>query len=141
MKVASRPENPEVWVKKQLTDIPVIRLFFRIPFLSDFRIIWISVFPILQFSDVSNFQISEILNFLSDLPTYLTTSLPQKKVLLFFWNLAHFKFTINECAEFSSFGETTFWWEWNSISSLRFGKFFTKDFHVKKKKKIHGNSL
>ena len=63
MKVASRPKNPEVWVKKQLTDIPVIRLFFRIPFLSDFPIFWISVFPILQFSDVSNFQISDLPNY------------------------------------------------------------------------------
>ena len=47
--------------------------------------------------------------------------------------LAHLKFTINNCVQFSSFGETTFLWEWNSISSLRFGKNFTKDFNVKKK--------
>ena len=57
----------------------------------------------------------------------------RKKVLWFCWNLAHLKFTINHCVEYSSFGETTFLWEWNSISSLRFGKNFTKDFHVKKK--------
>ena len=63
----------------------------------------------------------------------------KKKVLWFCWNLAHIKFTIFKCAQFSSFGETTFLWEWNSISSLRFGKIFTKDFHVKKK--LHGNSL
>ena len=54
----------------------------------------------------------------------------KKKVLWFCWNLAHIKFTIFKCAQFSSFGETTFLWEWNSI--LRFGKIFTKDFHVKK---------
>ena len=54
----------------------------------------------------------------------------KKKVLWFCWNLAHIKFTIFKCAKFSSFGESTFLWEWNSI--LRFGKIFTKDFHVKK---------
>ena len=55
----------------------------------------------------------------------------EKKVLWFFWNLAQIKFTINKCAKFSSFGEKTFLWEWNTISSLRFGKNFTKDFNVK----------
>ena len=44
-----------------------------------------------------------------DRPTSRPTSW-SKKVLWFFWNLAHLKFTINECAEFSSFGETTFLW-------------------------------
>ena len=34
-----------------------------------------------------------------------------KKVLWFRWNLAHLKFTIYKCAQFSSFGETTFLWE------------------------------
>ena len=46
---------------------------------------------------------------------------------------------INKFAEFSSFGETTFLWEWNSILSLKIWKKFTKDFHVKKNS--HGNSL
>ena len=53
-----------------------------------------------------------------------------KKVLKFFWNFAHLKFTIDKYAEFSSFGETTFLWEWNSISSFKVGKNFTKDFPV-----------
>ena len=39
---------------------------------------------------------------------------------------------MNKCAEFSSFGERTFLWEWNSISSLKVRKKFTKDFPVKK---------
>ena len=49
--------------------------------------------------------------------------------------MAHLNFPINKCAEFSSFGETTFLWEWNSISSLKVGENFTKDFPVKKKSK------
>ena len=63
MKVARRPGNPEVWVKKQLNDIPVIRLFFRIPFLSDFAVCRISVFPNLRFCEFPNFRFPKFLNF------------------------------------------------------------------------------
>ena len=63
IKVARRPGNPEVLVKRPHNDIPVIRLLFRIPFLSDFPISRISVFLNLRFSDFPNFQISDLTNF------------------------------------------------------------------------------
>ena len=61
----------------------------------------------------------------TDLPTDLLTDLltSRKKFLWFCWNLAHLKFTINKCAQFSSFGETIFLWEWNSILQ-RISQFF-----------------
>ena len=86
----------------------------------------------LSYGNKIQFQVESWENFTKDFHV-------KKKVLWFCWNLAHIKFTIYKCAQFSIFGETTFLWEWNSISSLRFGKIFTKDFHVKKK--LHGNSL
>ena len=46
--------------------------------------------------------------------------------------MGHLKFTIFKCAEFSSFGDTTFLWEWNSISNFKIGENFTNDFPVKK---------
>ena len=67
------------------------------------------------------------------LPTYLPTYLPpsRKKVLYFFWNFAHLKFTMNKCAQFSRFlifikndGK-------KSDLCLKFRKKFTSDFHTK----------
>ena len=40
MKVARRPENPEVLVKRRHTDIPVSIYFLRIPFLKKFHSIY-----------------------------------------------------------------------------------------------------
>ena len=41
-----------------------------------------------------------------------------KKFLQFRWNLTHLKFTINKCAEFSSFAETSSLWVFTRLNSL-----------------------
>ena len=86
--VASRPGNPEVWVKKQLTDIPAIRLLFRTSFLSGFPISRISVcpnllifriskFPIYQTSEFPIFRISGLSDFhFSHFSIFRTSDIP-----------------------------------------------------------------
>ena len=107
MKVARRPGNPEVWVKKQLNDIPVIRLFFRIPFLSDFAICRISVFPNLRFCEFPFFRFTKFLNFrifglpnlqifpFFDFPNFRHSKCPITKIQMFYpsyiWYRTHLK--------------------------------------------------